>query len=149
MDLKQEKLEEILRKYKAQPVGNGYIDVIVNRDYYKDFIAESIFNDFEINAISWWEYTKEISDRKFGMGGPKSWFFDGWFAEICTKDSYEEFNIMEYTSRKERIDTILEKIHSKVFKYFDGNISFLKNEELIPAFWFNVPDSWINQYIGT
>jgi hypothetical protein len=73
------KLDEIIEKHKAQPVGHGYIDIIVIRDNYKDFISDLVNNGFTIESISWWEWCSEGNKNEFGLGGPKSHYYNGWF----------------------------------------------------------------------
>jgi hypothetical protein len=48
-------LDDILQKHKAQPVGHSYIDIIVSRDNYRDFVSDLVTNGFKIESISWWE----------------------------------------------------------------------------------------------
>ena len=43
---------DIFERHKAQPVGHGYIDIIVSRDNDKDFVADLVNNDYEIDSIS-------------------------------------------------------------------------------------------------
>lgn len=80
--MNQFELDKILVKYKAQPVGDGYIDIIVSRENYNDFILELYQNNFNITDISWWEWCFENEISKYGMGGVRSNFYDGWFSEL-------------------------------------------------------------------
>ena len=87
-------LDNLLNKHKAQPVGNGYIDIIVSRSNYKELASELIENDFLINAISWWEYVSNPEgSNTYGMGGPFSIFYEGWFAETGEIDECSENRI--------------------------------------------------------
>lgn len=59
---KKELLDSILIKHKAQPVGSGYIDIIVHRNNYKKFIDDIISEGFSITYVTWWEC---IEDKEF------------------------------------------------------------------------------------
>ncbi len=133
--IRKEKLDSLIKLYKAQPVGNGYIDIIVSRDYYKDFVRELINNGFVITSISWWEYCNDLmSKSKYGLGGPPSKFFDGWFSELC--EDIDDVDTNE-------IDAIYNKIENKTLVYSDMDIiSFKNNDFLTPAFWLDIPDTW-------
>lgn len=76
------KLDNILEKHKSQPVGNGYIDIIVSRDNYKSLISDLVVNGFNINGISWWEWCEDNNEEEYGLGGPVSIFYQGWFSEL-------------------------------------------------------------------
>jgi len=44
----KEILDELLLKHKAQPVGQGYIDIIVMRENFKLFLKDLLDNNFII-----------------------------------------------------------------------------------------------------
>ncbi len=79
-------VNDILIKYKAQPVGNGYIDCIVKKEYVKGLINELSNANIKITGVSWWCHHTYENDKKYnyqyGMGGPKSIYFEGWFSEV-------------------------------------------------------------------
>jgi hypothetical protein len=131
------RLDELLEEYKAQPVGNGYIDIIVSRANYRPFSKALIENGFTIEAISWWEYLENTdSPNSYGMGGPRSKFYPGWFAETCadTDDVPHSSNTLA---------TVIEIVEGKVLGVFDGEqVSFKKTKSLTPAFWLKVDESW-------
>jgi hypothetical protein len=78
----KERLDTILELHKAQPVGHGYIDIIVSRENYGLFISDLIKNGFIIESISWWEWCQDGKECNYGLGGPQSIYYDGWFAEL-------------------------------------------------------------------
>jgi len=131
------RLDELLEEYKAQPVGNGYIDIIVSRDNYRSLAKALIESGFTIEAISWWEYLENIdSPNSYGMGGPRSQFYSGWFAEACadTDDVPHSSNTLA---------AVIEIVEGKVLGEFDGEqVSFRKTKSLTPAFWLKVDESW-------
>ena len=136
-------LDNILLKYKAQPVGCGYIDIIVKRVFIDQFVMDVISEGFNINAIGLWEHCKTLDTitQLNGMGGPTSIFFDGWFAEIGLLDWYRlslNGNIME------KIKTVIELIDNIKI---DGHITFKNTEILTPSFNIDVPDNWHNAFV--
>jgi hypothetical protein len=148
------KINEILLSRKGQPVGTGYIDIIVHRENYQDFINDLIKNGFLINAVSWWFYCFDINQKtEFGYGGPKSIYYTGWFSELC-HDFDELKNEYIIKMEKENPDNFIEIINNEfrniisnknTIKNNDNNyLSFSQNIELTPGFWILVPDDWEN-----
>ena len=135
--IEKKDLDQLLDLHKAQPVGSGYIDVIVKRKYVHPFIQSLISGGIRINRITWWEHVDAFRKKSnYGMGGPQSTFFDGWFSELCFGD--DEI----YTSEK---DEILRIIMNKEIRFSDGEmIRYREQEWLTPAFWLEVPDEWKN-----
>lgn len=66
--------------HKAQPVGHGYIVIIVSREKYCSFIRDLIENGFTIRSISWWEWCPNGKANEYGLDGPESNFYKGWSA---------------------------------------------------------------------
>ena len=58
----KKKLDSIIHKYKCQPVGDGYIDIIVHRKYYKLFLSELTKIGILVNAVSWWQHCPTKSE---------------------------------------------------------------------------------------
>lgn len=139
----KEKLDKILNDYKVQPVGNGYIDLIVSRDLCKQFIQELIENGFVIKSVSWWEWCANKDDCKYGFGGPKSKFYRGWFAELPI--DVDDIELSDLTTEK-AIENVINLIDSKSIQYPDEIISFNESNWLTPAIWLDVPDNWINKF---
>lgn len=134
-------LDDLLNKYKAQPVGNGYIDIIVMRDNFKNLIIDLLNNNYEIRSVSWWEFCKKDEESLYGLGGPESIFYNGWFSEIPI-DIDDISNNIEIDSK---LQNIFDIIINKVVQFPDNDvISFKKNDCLIPALWLNVPKDWKN-----
>ena len=128
-------LDKILFENKAQPVGKGYIDIIVKREYLVKFLNNIYINNFNIICISWWEYCPTMETKNnIGRGGPKSVFFDGWFSEIG------EFDDIPQTKNNQEI--IMGIIENKYFIIDDKKYTFKDYKILTPAFWLNVPSDW-------
>ncbi|WP_228236669.1 hypothetical protein [Allomuricauda sp. M10] len=139
----KEKLDKIIKDYKVQPVGNGYIDLIVSRDLFKQFVHELIENGFVIKSVSWWEWCANKDECKYGLGGPESKFYRGWFAELPI--DVDDIELSDLTTEK-AIENVIDLIDSKSIQYPDEIISFHESNWLTPAIWLDVPDNWINKF---
>ena len=137
-------LDNIIEQHKAQPVGHGYIDIIVSRDNYKNFVSDLITNGFRIESISWWEWCVDNNESKYGLGGPESLYFKGWFSEIPVE--VDDLNYSLETIKENIIIEILNKIETKSISFSDETVAFRESDWLIPAIWLDVPDNWRNQY---
>lgn len=135
-------LDDSLASYKAQAVGCGYIDIIVRRENYKAFAIALIENGFEIEAISWWEYLDKTGmSTTYGIGGPRSRFYEGWFAE--TVPSIDEIPSCE--SLTEMLAVIIEIVENKVLGEFDGHlIGYANTSSITPAFGLRGIKDWKN-----
>jgi hypothetical protein len=140
MESKKARLDQLLDIYKAQPVGKGYLDIIVNREKYKEFVEAILSEGFTVNVISWWEYCDSLTkNNKYGMGGPQSKYYDGWFAEMGV------FDDVDLKKSKEEIkNDIINIIENKVIVFGKETISFHSYDLLTPAFWLVVPKGWEN-----
>ncbi len=151
----QNKIELILEKYKIQPIGNGYIDLITSNSDIEDFISELSGIKIIINGVTWWchctEKSKKESGCPHGMGGPRNRYGDGWFSEMQVR----MFEIPDEELIIETIDILDNKvkvINEKVIRYIKHDFSrlikydFSKEkaylECLVPALWLYVPDEW-------
>nr|WP_293304288.1 hypothetical protein [Allomuricauda sp.] len=140
----KEHLDRILIKHKAQPVGTGYIDIIIKQDKYQLFIQDLIETGFEIKGVSWWEWCEGENECNYGLGGPRSNYYNGWFAEIPTKvDDIElqELNI------EESINKVIDLIQNKSIQFSHETVQFKKSDWLTPAIWLGVPDDWENKAV--
>ncbi|HEX2696702.1 MAG TPA: hypothetical protein VHM28_03280 [Anaerolineales bacterium] len=131
----KEVLDNILALYKAQPVGNGYIDIIVKRENARQLIENLILNGIRINRITWWEYVDaNAKSTNHGYGGPKSRYYGGWFSEIGFSDDEIDTNIVE---------EIMKVIRTKEIAFHGREkVNYEQEEWLTPALWLDVPDEW-------
>jgi hypothetical protein len=134
------KLDEIIEKHKAQPVGHGYIDIIVSRKNYKDFISDLVNYEYKVRGISWWEWCEKEKENEYGLGGPKSFYYDGWFSEIPI--DIDDIVLDEKT--KNAVGQIVDKIEAKTISFRDETVTFKQNSWLTPAIWLDVPNDWRN-----
>lgn len=134
----KEKLDEIIEKHKAQPVGNGYIDIIVSRDNYKNFVSDLVNNGFTVESISWWEWCPGKKGNEYGLGGPKSQFYDGWFSELSI--DLDDIKL-DYEKKSENIiEDIINRIETKTIFFPNETLTFKQNNWLTAAIWLDVPE---------
>lgn len=118
-------LDTVIEKYKIQPVGNGYIDLICPWQSVNDFIDELTQHNIKITGFTWWCHAVG-EHNPCGMGGPKNKFGDGFFSEI------EMGRICEFSSNKDVKSFLLyEWVNSDDYKPC-----------YVPAFWLDVPKDW-------
>lgn len=136
----KKRLDDLLVEYKAQPVGNGYVDVIVSRENYLRFAKALIENGFIIESISWWEHLEEMSSQpKHGLRGPESTYYSGWFSELCC-------DLDEVPVSQNPLSVLLEAVDGKVFGMHETElVSFKNTKSLTPAFWIKIDDDWKNR----
>lgn len=137
-------LDNLLEIHKAQPVGHGYIDIIVSRDNYKEFVSDLVINGFVIQSISWWELCAYKSESEYGFGGPESIFHNGWFSEIPA--NIDDLNFSANVTTEYIIGEIINKIESKTIVFSDEIATFSQSKWMTPAIWLDVPDDWRNRY---
>jgi len=140
----KERLDEIIEKHKAQPVGHGYIDIIVTRNNYKGFISDLVNNGYKIESISWWEWCPDESKCNYGVGGPKSNSYKGWFSELPI--DVNDLNLPDDLIKDQIIFEIINAIETKTITYPDETLTFEHDKCLTPGFWLGVPDDWRNKY---
>lgn len=140
----QGKLNDILERHKAQPVGNGYIDIIVSRDNYKAFVSELVHNDYVVNGITWWEWCTAGPQSNYGLGGPVSKYYPGWFSELSI--NADDLTLANNLPVDERIEEIIKRIETKVISFPDETLSFKLSKWLTPALCLDVPGEWRNNF---
>ena len=141
--MNKETLDELLRVHKAQPIGHGYIDIIVKRENLKLFVTDLIKNGFKIRSVSWWEWCPGEKESDFGVGGPKSRYYGGWFSEL-TVDG-DDFKIIG-NNKEEEIHEILKAIETKSISFPTETVTFKQSSWLTPGLWLDVPEEWRNEY---
>jgi hypothetical protein len=138
------KLDEIIENHKAQPVGHGYIDIIVSRDNYKDFVSDLVYNGFTVESISWWEWCPGGEENKYGLGGPESNFYKGWFSELSI--DVDDLKLSADLDKDGLTKEIINRVEAKQISFPDETVTFKLHKWLTPAFWLKVPDDWRNKY---
>ena len=138
------KLDEILVKHKAQPVGHGYIDIIVSRNNYRGFVTDLVSNSYKVENISWWEWCPDGEESEYGLGGPESNFYKGWFSELSI--DVDDLKLSTDLNKDELIIEIINRIETKTIDFPNETVTFELNKWLTPALWLDVPDHWRNKY---
>ena len=138
------RLDEIIEKHKTQPVGHGYIDIIVSRDNYKEFVSDLVYNGYKVESISWWEWCPEGKKNEYGLGGPKSNYYEGWFSELSVE--VDDIKLNQEIGTEKLIAEITNRIETKTILFPDETVTFNQNNWLTPAIWLDVPDDWRNKY---
>ena len=140
--MNKSELDRLIIKFKGQPVGNGYIDIIVKRENYQSFVSEVLALGFKITAISWWEHINSLDKKsKYGLGGPESKYYSGWFPEICG-----HFDELDNSKNNEQaINDVINLIENKVIDISES-VTFQNYTPLTPGFWIDVPDDWKNEF---
>ena len=115
--------QAVLKKFKVQPVGNGTIDCITEWEYVRPFLDFLTKNKIVVTAVSWWFHHTESNDLNYpypyGMGGPKSDWFEGWFSEVPSL-FFDGFSDNESVLRHVTSDIQKERLYSR---------------GLVPGFW--------------
>ncbi|MGB7605358.1 MAG: hypothetical protein WBL93_07750 [Lutisporaceae bacterium] len=144
----QNKIELLLQKYRVQPVGTGYIDLILTNDIFENFVHELTAINVIISNVSWWCHCTKISEKELGcphgMGGPISKYCGGWFSEtqipmfeVGFKQNLNELD-MDFISDE------VKQINSDFIKYIKNDFvkSIHYSKCLMPGLWLYVPDEW-------
>jgi len=151
-------LEIIFKKYKVQPVGNGYIDCIIKKPELGAFVEEISSLGIIIISSSWWCHVESYSQSErgcpHGLGGPRSEYYNGWFSELQNEFYDVEESLLNKLSEsfdKQRIrvsnlNTLkgIEERLSITFmytptEYIEGNRC------VVPGIWLFVPDNWVRK----
>lgn len=147
-------LETLFRKHKVEPIGNGYIDCIIQKNNLKAFINEISSLGIIINTCSWWCYVNPNDINTgcpHGMGGPKSDYYERWYSELendfCSIDEdglntalnlfNKEFVYLFNMKMLDRINKMLKTpFRYTPTEFIDGN------KCVTPGLWILVPDDW-------
>jgi hypothetical protein len=103
-----------------------------------------INSGFKIKSISWWEWCAEKKENEYGLGGPESIYYNGWFSEIPT--DIDDIIVSTGVTNENIISKIVKCIETKTISFSDETVTFTKSNWLTPAIWLDVPDDWRNKY---
>jgi len=142
-------LESLFEKYQVQPVGDGYIDLIVDRARALELIAELTDLRVAVERLTWWCNVTPENQSKYGcphgLGGPLNRSGAGCFSEC---HDYPDFAI------REQPDPVDE--HSRSAQAFAAKCNQLAYDYLKDVFqsagfyspclyvglWLHVPYEW-------
>lgn len=142
--MNKERLDAIIEKHKGQPVGHGYIDIIVSRENYKSFITDLVNDNYKIESISWWEWCSKEQGSEYGLGGPTSLFYEGRFSELSI--AVDDIETNENMKTENKIKELIKKIETKSISFPNETVTFEQNNWLTPALWLDVPEEWRNKF---
>jgi hypothetical protein len=135
------KIDLLLEKYKVQPVGKGYVDLIVNPSLVVEFIEDLSKLGVLIKEIGWWCHVTEESKSSLGcphgLVGPRCRYEEGWFSETLLFENFSERfeeDLYNLESIKEINETIIDYI----------KVGAPRNPEyskcFYPGLWLLMPD---------
>jgi hypothetical protein len=149
---KQNALDQALLDYKAQPVGDGYIDIIVQNDNARHFASKITELGILIGSIAVWEYIDDICKSPFyGLGGPKSIFYTGRFSEANYHIEQKASVIKSLSNTEfdhEHISEIITQANCILLSNFEEFIQISKGL-LLPGFWLVVDDGWKSPQVSS
>jgi hypothetical protein len=149
----QADIERILEKYRAQPVGSGYIDLILNCDDATKLIDELASLNIAVQRLTWWCHCTPESELKLGCphgyGGPRNRLGIGWFSECV---NYSDFVLTEQGARFDdssiEPNELADACKQLTINYLQNT---LPNENfyspcLHTGIWLYVPKDWRRKY---
>ena len=145
----QEQLDDLLKKYQGQPVGNGYIDIIVLRDKAREFINELTDLNLAVEAVSWWCHRTPENEKwlgcPHGMGGPMSIYHESAFSEIThefNEIKEEAFAALKLDHSKEAVK-LINQLAINIIEEKENQPNFTDCQT--PGIWVRVPEGWIRK----
>jgi hypothetical protein len=145
----QLEIEGLLEKYEIQPVGTGYIDLILERGKTAHLVQELARLPVAVHYIAWWCHCTPESKLSLGCphgaGGPPNRLGLGWYSECI---GYPDFDVTEHGIQEEDVaiepQALADQCRELICKYF-ANV--LPNESfyspcLHPGLWLHVPEGW-------
>jgi len=146
-------IESLLEKYQAQPVGDGYIDLILDKDISLVLIQEFTKLHVAVERLTWWCHvtaqTKTTLGCPHGMGGPQNRYGEGWFSE-CVQ--YPDFFVIEALHPLDESSMSPEIFATKCNELATHYIKDVFPSEgfyspcLHIGLWVHVPEGWKRKY---
>jgi hypothetical protein len=146
-------IEDLLAKYCAQPVGNGYIDLILDVNAALKLMDALTRLPVAVRMVSWWCLCTEESKLNLGCphggGGPLNQFGEGWFSECY---QYPDFDLEEgrinFDDPSTEPHALAHNAKETVSKYL---LTTLPTEKffspcLYPGLWLEVPRNWSRKH---
>jgi hypothetical protein len=142
-----------LKNTTSNLLGNGYIDLIIEKESSLNLIGEFTKLPIAIERVTWWcHYTAETKLKygcPHGMGGPLNQYGEGMFSE-CVQ--YPDFALFEMSNPIDENSmtpaALAEKCNELVSDYIKN---ILPTESfyspcLYVGLWAHVPDDWKRKY---
>lgn len=143
---KQIELENLLEKYKVQPVGDGFTDLILTMDLLESFILDLTTHGFIVQTIAWWCHCTDGNQQNFGcphgMGGPKSLYYDGWFSEMGYYQDVPETDLQNIRTPFQ-VDEIA-SVNNRMLQLAKQDLvqNKISLDCLVPGIWLYIPEDW-------
>lgn len=141
-------LNDLLEKYKVEPVGTGYIDCITALPDMSDFIEELTIHNIVVYAVTWWCYSNSADalqqkNCSHHMGGPRSKYRNGWFSETILPLHEIPTTELDKLSSKNQSE-YSKNINTQIKDYIMYDFRQTANYKpcLEPALWLYVPEEW-------
>ena len=152
-DFFQAAIERLLEKYQIQPIGNGYIDLILDQEKAIQLIGELTGLPVAVERVTWWCHTTPETRLKYGCphgyGGPQSKFGEGMYSE-CTQ--YPDYIVEEHLNLPDEFSVqpknFSQEINNQVINYLKNDLPFEKfySPCLCVGLWLLVPTAWKRKF---
>jgi hypothetical protein len=142
----QDAIECLLEQFNVQPVGNGYIDLILPRKHAPKLIGELSRLPVVVEGLAWWCHCTPDSMARLGcphgMGGPVNEFGEGWFSEYCAYLDVTEQGI-DLGDRFMDPRSLANECGRVVCDYIENRLPLenFYSECIHPALWLQVPNN--------
>jgi hypothetical protein len=146
-------IESLLEKYQVQPVGDGFIDLILDKNISLALIQEFTKLHVAVERLTWWCHvtseTKNELGCPHGMGGPQDVYSEGWFSECV---GYSDFVVLEFLNPLDENsmppEIFTTKCNELVTNYIKNTFPFegFYSPCLYVGLWLRVPDDWKRKY---
>lgn len=145
-------LDNLLISHHLQPVGNGYIDLIVTEDNLPQILAGLTRLGIVVEGVAMW--CRFIPENKkkgcpHGFGGPRIRNLNGYFSEMCVYYDVSPYLLKwlscwftQWIVKKINCEKVPQVIFQVLEKHSRNNIQGC----LVPSLWLKVPEEWKNQY---
>ena len=146
-------IEGLLEKYQVQPVGTGFIDLILEKGISLNLIGELTELSVAVENLSWWCNVTPENKLKYGCphgyGGPIKKHGKGFFSECA---QYPDFEILrlpdpvnEYEMSPKAFADKCNLLATDYIKNIFPTESFY-SPCLYVGIWIYVPSDWKRKY---
>jgi len=142
-------LESLLETYRVQPVGNGFIDLILPRDTAVRLISDLERMSVAIERVTWWCHStpesRLVLGCHHGLGGPRNRNGEGWFSECVY---YPDFYLPEHGVDLDAANVDPAELSERCGHLTRHYLQHVLSSEwfyrpcLHPGLWLYVPDDW-------
>lgn len=147
----QPALESLLESYRVQPVGSGFIDLILPLDAAVRLIGELEAMGIAIERVTWWCHCTPESRLALGchhgMGGPRARFDEGWFSEEAAPDLDLLDHGVDFDDPEVEPAALVRRCGALARTYIERDlpVSPVYLPCLYAGLWLHVPDDWTRE----